>query len=232
MSLGDIQAFHDRSRRLDGWERRILAGAFERRINATGNSVRKKYKSLVNPSNNSQLVLVENVDAQTFHDIFEIVQKYLPNGDAVDVRPVADYQNTKNYLTSDGMAGFAMTEEGDLISVFNLGSPGFLKTIKPILDQYGVKTLDCFQSSRQPLASIYQKVLGFKTASILDFNYDMLASERGKDYADWFVKTYGEAPVHFMVKNEEDVEIQHFDKSQYDEAKAYQMSFNNLSSFL
>lgn len=176
--------------------------------------------------------MVENVDAQTFHDIFEIVQKYLPNGDAVDVRPVADYQNTKNYLTSDGMAGFAMTEEGDLISVFNLGSPGFLKTIKPILDQYGVKTLDCFQSSRQPLASIYQKVLGFKTASILDFNYDMLASERGKDYADWFVKTYGEAPVHFMVKNEEDVEIQHFDKSQYDEAKAYQMSFNNLSSFL
>ena len=35
-----------------------------------------------------------------------------------------------------------------------------------------------------------------------------------------------------MVKTEEEVNVKHFNKNQYDEAKAYQMSYNDLSSFL
>ena len=64
-----------------------------------------------------------------------------------------------------------------------------------------------------------------KTASLLDFNYDILVESKGKAYADFFVKTYGEAPVAFMVNTDEDIKTEKFNKDQYDEAVAYRDSF-------
>lgn len=87
----------------------------------------------------------------------------------------------------------------------NLGEKGFFMSIKDYVKEQGARTLDCYNSKIQPLTDIYAKTLGFKTASILEFNYDILVESKGKNYADYFGKTYGKSPVHFMVNIETEV---------------------------
>ena len=234
LSNKDIQSFHSGSQRIDDSFRRLLETTFKRQINTTRNSLWHGDRSLVNQKNNNSFTIVENVDGNLFHDIFEIVNKYLPNGDAVDVHEAFDYSKNQNFLSDDGLSGFSITPSGDLISVFSLSkNRGFLYAIRDYIKEKGAKTLDCFNSIKQPLAEIYAKTLGFKTASTMDFNYDVLAEEHGKEYADYFVKTYGEAPVSFMVDASQNVETKYFNKDQYDEALQYQLSFvkNNSKKY-
>ena len=225
LSDSEVQDFHSGSRQLDGGIRERLSTAFRGELEQGGSDGRYGNTPLVNPKTGSSINIVTNVDGDTFHDIFEVAQKYLLHGDAVDVHNVEDYKNTKNYLSDDGLSGFAITPSGDLISVFNLGGRGFLSTIRDFTAQNGAVSLDCFDSDAQHLPLFYQKALGFKTASVMDFNYDLLVSEKGKDYADYFVKTYGESPVNFMVRTDSEVAPQHFTKEQYNEALAYRDSY-------
>ncbi len=195
MSDEESRAFHSGERRLDEGVRSRLSGIIGRRLESGSGSRGYGDTSFVNEKTGNTLTLKTNVDAETFHDVFEIVQKYLENGDAVDVHGVADYEGNKNFLSKDGLSGFSITPDGDLISVFSMGERGFLRTVKEAISENGAKTLDCFDSPIQPLPKIYEKTLGFKTASVLDFNYELLKSEHGQAYADYFVKTYGESPV-------------------------------------
>ncbi|MCR4821237.1 MAG: hypothetical protein K5838_08965 [Elusimicrobiales bacterium] len=168
---------------------------------------------------------VGSVNPKLFHDIFEINRKYLPNGNLVDLHD--DYSNCKCFITSDGLAGFAIEPDGNLVSVFSLNptdKKGFLYAIRDFIKKHGANKLDCFISQAQPLQGIYKKTLGFKTASILDFNYEVLAESKGKEYADNFVKTHGEAQVAFMVLSDNEVPERHFSKDEYDQAKEYQIS--------
>ena len=224
MSTRDTEMFHSGERQVDEGIRNRLSNVLGGELRTKSSSSGYGNTSLVNPKTNKNVNYYTGVDADTFHDNMEIVQKYLRNGDAVDVHDAADYKDTKNYLSEDGLSGFAITKDGDLISVFNLGEKGYLDTIAPEV-QKNAKTLDCFQSDVQPLADMYEKKLGFKKAAEMDFNYDFLAEEKGKEYADYFVKTYGEAPVVFMVKTDQDVPLKHFNKDQYDEAMNYRNSF-------
>lgn len=237
LSDREVSLYHSGSKQIDETLRRRLAVILSGRLRSERSGIRDSVRSLNNPKLGADVKIYENVSAQTFHDIFEIVHKYLQYGDAVDVHNVNDYTGTKNFLTSDGLGGFAITKNGDLISVFNLGEGGFLDTIKNYVKEQGAKTLDCYDSIAQPLSLIYKKTLGFQSASVLEFNYDIIAEDRGKAYADEFVKTYGEAPVHFMVLTDQNVETRYFAKDQYDEAVAYQQSFtkktkeNNRKSY-
>ena len=38
------------------------------------------------------------------------------------------------------------------------------------------------------------------------------------------LKTYGESPVHFMVNTDQEVEVKHFNKDQWEDAYNYQQS--------
>ena len=186
-----------------------------------------KMESIIS-SNNDNGKSIKNGYVETsnkdFHDIFELNQPYLRNPDTVTVYEAKDYKNNKNYLSEDGLSGFSITPDGDLISVFNnSGKPGMLLRISDLVKE-NAKTLDCFQNNQQKLADMYEDAFGFKTASIMDFNYDILAEEHGKEYADAFVEKYGEAPVHFMVKTNQEIETKHFNKDQYDEALEYRNS--------
>ena len=228
LSDKDIELFHNGSRRVNEGLRRRLSGVFGRTLEAERRRLRYDTRILTNPITGNKTTILKGVDAKTFHDIFEIVQKFLKNGDAVDVHDVNGeygYSNNVNFLSSTGLSGFSITPSGDLVSVFSLGEKGFLKTIRDYVKENGVITLDCYQSDVQPLADMYKKALGMKTASLLDFNYDILVEIKGKAYADFFVKTYGEAPVAFMVNTDEDVKTENFNKDQYDEAVAYRDSF-------
>lgn len=225
LSREESEAFHKGDRELNEGIRRGLSNVLRGRLQTERGQLWNSSTSLVNPKTKTNIELLENVDGQAFHDIFSTVQQYLKFGDAVDVHN--DYSHTKNYLSSDGMSGFAIQEDGNLISVFNLGNKGFLDTIKDYINQSSANKLDCYQSEVQPLANIYGKKLNWKVASILGFNYDMLVEDKGKEYADYYVGTYGESPVAFMVKTNQDIETKYFDENSYDEAVAYRDSFIN-----
>lgn len=170
-----------------------------------------------------------NIDGKIFRDVFEEVYPILDGNLNVDILEESAYKNNINYLSEDGLSGFSITPDGDLVSVFN-ASPqrGFLKDIASFI-QENVKTLNCFQGPNNPIAKMYMKAFGFKIASVLDFNYDIFSKDKGQEFADSFVSQYGETPVVFMinpelysVRNLNESTIRWFDKNGYEEAVYYQ----------
>ena len=170
-----------------------------------------------------------NIDGKIFRDVFEEIYPILDGNLNVDILEESAYKNNINYISEDGLSGFSITPDGDLVSVFN-ASPqrGFLKDIASFI-QENVKTLNCFQGSNNPIAKMYMKAFGFKIASVLDFNKDILIKDKGQEFANSFVSQYGETPVVFMINprlypasNLNESTIQWFDKDGYEEAVYYQ----------
>ena len=192
-----------------------LAGELERRGYRHGNA-----DGLHLTSGRGQTFEMLTVDASTFHDIFEVARKYTRNGELVDLHSVEatedgiGYEACENYLSADGMSGFAITPVGDLISVFNADASkkGFLRAIAPVVKSK-VKTLDCYMSQQQPLHEIYEKAFGMKVASVMDHNMDY-------DH-DGIAANHNSPKVAFMVNSDRAVEPAFFGKDDYDAAKAY-----------
>ena len=215
----ETKSWEERSGALDEELRRRLSNIFGKELKRRG----------YGNGNDTRLLKVgdfkifKNVDGQTFHDIFEIARTYLPNGELVDLHDVetteehgVGYKYTRNYLSKDGMSGFAITKEGDLISVFNAGSKrGWLRSIQPIIAKKA-KTLDCYASDKQNLPEMYSKLLGFKTASLMDWNSEYDHDNIGA--------VHGEPKVAFMVKTDAEVTLRTFGKDDYDGAVAYRNS--------
>lgn len=215
MSSEEQQLFRSGSKSLNDRELRRYRVVFQKEINAIRNSKHLNKSTLVNPKTNNHLNIIENIDGNIFHDIFEISRTYLKNGELVDLHD--NYNDSTCYLSDDGLSGFAITESGDLISVYNLGEKGFLDTISTFIKEKGAKTLDCYASPNQPLNLMYEKKLGFKTASIMDYNMEY-------DH-DNIAKNHSMPQVAFMINTTENVETKHFTKDQYDEAVKYRDSF-------
>lgn len=201
-----------------------LSSIFKGQLERCGiNSGTNKLLRLTYDKYNTQFNIYEGVDGKLFHDVFEIARKYLKNGELVDLHGIETtengigYNDCYNYLSEDGLSGFSITPDGDLISVFNAsGKKGFLYSIAPIVKEKA-KTLDCYASERQNLQEIYQKVFGFKTASVMDYNMEY-------DH-DNIAENHGNPQVAFMVNTDAEVETKHFTKDQYDEAKEYRDGF-------
>lgn len=223
LSDEEKQLYRSGSREIDDNLRRRLSTVFERRLESSRSSNSDEARVLTDPQSGNTFDVYENVDAQTFHDIFNIIQKYTTYGELVDVHPAIStedetgYDSTRNYMTKDGLSGFAITQDGDLISVFNANNKrGWLRAISDIVKSEA-KTLDCYASPNQDLQGIYKRIFGFQTASIMDYNmkYDH----------DNIAKNHNKPKVAFMVNTDQNVQTRSFNKDQYDEAKAYQMSF-------
>ncbi len=173
-----------------------------------------------------QYSLLSGVDGQTFRDFFEIARRYTANGELVDLHNAKTtedgigYDDCINYLSEDGLSGFCITPDGDLISVFNAkdvnGKGGFLRAIAPLVKQ-SAKTLDCYASPNQNLVQMYEKAFGFKTASVMDYNMEY-------DH-DNIAANHSSPQVAFMVNTDKPVETKHFNKDQYAEAVAYRDSY-------
>ena len=190
---------------------RTLQRELDRATSGRGN----KLRTVVNDSKGTSFDIIENVDGRLFHDIFEVVRTYLPNGELVDLHD--NYDDAICYITSDGLAGFAVDKDGNLISVYSLygkSKKGFLGAIKDLITEAGATHLDGYNSEKQPLAEIYSKVFGWKVASMMDYNMEY-------DH-DNIAENHGMPQVAFMVNTEAEIETKHFDKDQYDEAVAYQ----------
>lgn len=191
-----------------------LGRRVESEVRRTGNGELLNLKS---EKNGTEFDMYKGVDGQLFHDVFDVARGYTKNGELVDLHEAANYSKNTNYISADGLSGFSITPDGDLISVFNAGNKkGFLYSISDIVKK-DAKTLDCYDSNIQDLGKIYEKVFGFKVASEMDYNMEY-------DH-DNIAMNHGNPNVSFMVNTDADVETKHFSKDDYDAAKAYQMSF-------
>ena len=203
---------------LDESTRSSLATTYARLLSQRNGTVLGQWVSLSGKGNQFK---VAQVTGTVFHDIFEINRNYLKNGELVDLHDT--YDNCKCYLTEDGLAGFAIEENGNLVSVFSLNPAqkgGFLYAIKDHAIAEGATHLDAYNSSKQPLKLIYEKVFGAKVASSMDYNMEY-------DH-DGIAANHGSPQVVFMVMGEAakgKVIEKHFNKDQYDEAEAYQHSY-------
>ena len=220
MSQGELQSYRERRTILNERVRAGLQVLFRRRVRAGSSSNRygNEFNLTSRDGNEFKVVIV---DATTFHDIFEISRCFLENGELVDlhdIKSTADtigYEDMTNYITDDGMSGFAITKDGDLVSVYNLGTKrGFLSAIAPVVKERA-RTLDCYMSPNQPLHKFYEKYLGFKIASIMDHN--MIHDH------DNIAKNHHNPQIAFMVNSDSDVQTRHFSKDDYDGAKNYQL---------
>ena len=217
---GEISAlYHSGERTLDEGLRGDIARVLQTQINAVGNGTGNGDGILTLTAKGNTFHLHQQVNGALFHDVFEIAKGYLKNGELVDLHEIQTtedgigYEDCDNYLSDDGLSGFSITPEGDLISVFNAsGRSGFLNAIAPLVKERA-KTLDCYNSSVQPLMGIYSKVLGFKTVFVMDYNMEY-------DH-DNIAANHDNPQVAFMVNTEQEVETRHFEKDQYAEAKAY-----------
>lgn len=228
LSQEDISAFHRDKQDLNENERELLSGVFRRQLLSARARGGYAQRTLIDPQQNIPVQILEDVDGQLFHDIFEIVRNYLKNGELVDLHE--NYDNATCYLAADGLSGFAVEDNGNLVSVFNLNpNVSFLKTIKDYVTECGATHLDGYNSPEQPLAKIYQHTLGWQVASLMDYNMEF-------DHDD--IAANHDAPqVAFMVNSSQDVETKSFDKDSYDEAEAYQQEqvkaiFENCSKVI
>lgn len=223
LSNEEKQLYRSGSRQIDEDLRRRFSRVFRQKLESSRSGNSNESRVLTDPRSGNKFDVYENVDAQIFHDVFDIVRNYTQYGELVDVHPIVSteddigYDSTQNYMTKDGLSGFAITKDGDLISVYNASDKrGWLRAISDTVKEKA-KTLDCFMSPNQPLSQIYQDIFGFKVASIMDHNMEY-------DHDD-IAKNHNKPKVAFMVNTNQDVQTRSFGKDQYDEAKAYQMSF-------
>lgn len=205
--------------RLSEDDKRRLGGLLGRQLDTARNGGRYNLRtSLTYTKKNGKVSTfnIGDVDPQLFHDIFEIVRTYLKNGELIDLHD--DYSDAKCFITSDGLAGFAIELDGNLVSVFSLNpkeNGGFLYAIKDMVREEGATHLDAYASDKQPLQEIYSKTLGFHTAATMDYNMEY-------DHDD-IAKNHGNPQVVFMVDHEV-AEPKHFNKDSYDAAQQYQLS--------
>ena len=222
ISNEEQQSYRRGSKEIDEDLRRRLSRALGQRVESSRSSNSNNARVLKDNKSGNTFEIYDNVDGQTFRDVFEIARTYTKNGELVDLHPVVTnedavgYNDTKNFVTKDGLSGYAITKDGDLISVFNANNKrGWLRAIEPDIRK-NAKTLDCYMSENQPLHEMYEKIFGFKTASVMDYNMEY-------DHDD-IAKNHNMPQVAFMVKTDQDIETKHFNKDQYDEALEYRNS--------
>lgn len=125
--------------------------------------------------------VVKSIDGQRFHDVFKINQNYLKYGECVDLHD--DYTNAKCFISDDGLSGIAI-EDGNLISVFNLGvKKGWIRSIKDQVNKLCTHG-DCYMlfDGKHDLTYLYTKSLGWKIALVMNYNIEFDHDNIAKNY--------------------------------------------------
>lgn len=220
-----ISDFNEGRRSLNDQDRERIGGILGRLLESNSNGSWHGVQSNLTHTNKDGSIgsfNIGKVDGNLFHDIFEVTKTYLYNGELVDLHD--NYSNCNCYITSDGLCGFAIEPNGNLVSVFSLSprtNKGFLYAIRNFIKQEGATHLDAYESKKQPLQEMYSKTLGFHTAATMDYNMEY-------DYDD-IAKNHGNPQVVFMVDHEV-AEPKHFDKDSYEAAQQYQLSQLHLKN--
>ncbi len=120
-----------------------------------------------------------------------------PYGPFVTQHEIEDYKKMRLFITLDGTAGIAITEDNNIVSVFNGGEKhGVLKTLLPLAIEQGGRKLDNYNSPK--LSAMYE-LYGFNPVSKVRFN-----SAFAPD--DWNYERDGEPDVVFWIHNGDSAE--------------------------
>lgn len=211
-SQGQRKSIYDGDLSTD--QRQRLANVLRGQLGSIDSFIHGSSRTVTNQRKGTSFNIHSEVNPKLFHDMFEVVRYYTQNGELVDLHD--DYSDAKCFLTEDGTAGFAIEPDGNLVSVFNLGTTkGFLSAIKDLARAEGANHLDAYVSSKENLQRIYEVTLGFHVAATMDYNMEY-------DHDD-IAKNHGNPQAVFMVDHEV-AEPKHFDKDSYDAAQQYQLS--------
>jgi hypothetical protein len=218
LSEAAVRRYHnDPNAELSDQDRRRIGGIYERLLDSgkygAGNDVWINLKS----KKYDTKFRFAQVNPTLFHDVFAINRQYLRNGELVDLHD--DYAGDQCFLSDDGLCGFAIEPDGNLISVFSINpsdKKGFLYAIADFAKSRGATHLDAFASPYQNLEDIYQKTLGFQTASRMKYNMEY-------DHDD-IAKNHNNPDVVFMVNSNSPISEKSFDENSYDEAATHQMA--------
>lgn len=211
-SQGQRKSIYDGDLSTD--QRQRLANVLRGQLRSINSFIHGSSRTVTNQRKGTSFNIHSEVNPQLFHDMFEVVRYYTQNGELVDLHD--DYSDAKCFLTEDGTAGFAIEPDGNLVSVFNLGTTkGFLSAIKDLARAEGANHLDAYVSSKENLQRIYEVTLGFHAAATMDYNMEY-------DHDD-IAKNHGNPQIVFMVDHEV-AEPKHFNKDSYEAAQQYQLS--------
>jgi len=95
----------------------------------------------------------------------------------------------KIWLSSDGKSGFAITSDGELISVFSLVKGRGDEIVKQAI-KMGAKRLDCLGDK---LKNLYERH-GFKVVRVVPFDEKYAPKE-------WDYAKFGKPPLYIMERN-------------------------------
>ena len=143
---------------------------------------------------------------EEFYKAIEQAKKVNEHGAFVDQHSVEEYSKMRLYITLDGAAGVAITEDNNIVSIFNGGQKkGVLKTLLPLAIDSGGRKLDNYNSSK--LSGLYE-LYGFNPVSKVKFNSVFAPT-------DWNYARDGEPDIVFWIHNGDSAEDVVFNFGRY-----------------
>jgi len=154
---------------------------------------------------------------EEFYDAIGKAKAVHDYGAFVTQHTVEEYKHMKYlFLTLDGMAGIAVTQDNNIVSVFNGGiKKGVLKTLLPVAIKMGGRKLDNYNS--EGLSAMYE-LYGFNPVIKTKFNANFAPD-------DWNFERDGEPDIVFWIHNGDSAEdvVINFGR--------YQVPWNSVQEF-
>jgi hypothetical protein len=138
--------------------------------------------------------------AGKFHDAITAAKAANPFGASVDIHDAAEYAFMKTFLTPDGKAGFAVRDDGNIVSVFKHPDStikGFARSALTLATQVGGRKLDAFDTV---LPHLYSES-GFRAVARIPFDPKFAPPGWSKEQFGAF--NGGKPDVVFMIYDPE-----------------------------
>lgn len=142
------------------------------------------------------------VSGDVFGRVFLENRKYLYQGDYTAPSEENDYNESVNFVTEDGLAGFSVTKDGWLRSLYsNYQWKGFAYAIKEYILSYAYKLvfIQGDDDKSGGLQRLYETAFGFRAYVRTSDDTRILGEYYGTDFIENFVEHAG-MPYHiFMI---------------------------------
>lgn len=196
-SLSSVSISHSQGSKSASWyEKRPLPDGFQERMRKI--AMGEEIDRIALEGNEIGLL---RTDGRTFRCIFNENRKNLYNGEFLAHSAENDYESSSCYITEDGLAGFSITPDGHLVSLFsNSRYRGFAKAIAHIVRR-DARLLSCIAVDMDSsLIRLYRDCFGFEVLARTRDDTELLGKYYGREFIEAFVSAKGH-PFHvFMAR--------------------------------